>query len=226
MNKKTSFILLFLFSALYGYSQFKSGFIFGHGKGIISNVDHFNHYTVFDDSSVNLHHQYYRYKFDATIGYKFRIAPQNKPVFYDIDIYIGFRRFDTGYTAIGEYFIQDYDSKRRVIVNEECDIEHIFHSLSLNPSWNYRLVKGLYAGVGIEPTIYNIGANGASKYFWLDNDYMRWKFDLPLTAKVGYDLKFIDFSIYYKHGLFDAIDYGHSAPGKFRNLLLSVFIPF
>jgi hypothetical protein len=213
MNK-TPIVLLFLFSTLYSYSQFKSGFIIGGGKGSISDV------VLKDEdlswlSNANMQ-QNYKYKFDVTIGYKFRIAPQNRPFFYDLDLYFGLRRFNTGYIITGE-FINDFNEL--IIVNQTYHKQHIYHSFSLNPSWNYRLVKGLYAGAGIEPTVYCIWGNNSVYFF-------RLKFDLPLTAKVGYDLKFIDFSISYKHGFFDTMDYSYLKPAKFRNLQLSIFIPF
>jgi len=215
MCNKTSIILLFLFSSLYGYGQFKSGFILSGGKGSISNVVFIDPYADLE-KTVNIEQQYCKYKFDATLGYKFRIAPQNKPVFYDIDLYVGLRRFNTGFTANGEIFPSNGDSYE--LVNEEWHKQHDYLSFSLNPSWNYRLVKGLYAGVGIEPTMYRYRS---SMYM-----YKRWKFDLPLTAKIGYYLKFIDFSVSYKHGFFDTMNHNVLEPAKFRNWQLSVFIPF
>jgi len=216
MCNKTSIILLFLFSSLYGYGQFKSGFIIGGGKGSISNVVFASGWpdvSLLDNVKLQ---QNFKYKFDATIGYKFRIDPQNKPFFYDIDIYFGLRRFNTDWTRTGN-FINDWNEL--IIKNDSMHKQHIYHSFSLNPSCNYRLVKGLYAGFGIEPTMYCIWGNNSVYFF-------RIKFDLPLTAKVGYDLKFIDFSINYKHGFFDTMDYSYLEPAKFRNWQLSAFIPF
>ena len=215
MNKKTAILLLFLFSAFYGFSQFKSGFILGYGKGSISNVDFFNPYADMKNT-INIQQQYCKYKYDATLGYKFRIASQNKPFFCDIDLYVGFRRFDAGFTANGEVFPSQADSYE--IVNAKWFYKYNYFFSSLNPSWNYKLVKGLYAGTGIEPTIYHT-ESGATLY-------ESWKFDLPLTAKVGYYLKFIDFSISYRHGFFDTMAQYVLKPAKFRNWQLSVFIPF
>ena len=221
MKKKIIAILLFLFSVLYGYSQVKSGIVFGGGKGSISNVVF--PYESFIDMNGNVIENlqwFYKYKFDVTIGYKFRIEPQHKPFFYDIDINLGLKRFNTGYTSPLVPYIPEgvtNDDEMEYLIGADGHFGHTYYSFSMNPSWNYRLFRGLYAGAGIEPTLYHKdGATSGEK----------WKCDLPLTAKVGYDLKFIDFSINYKYGLFDTMEHEYLGPAKFRNWQLSVFIPF
>ena len=223
MNKKnTSIILIFLLFALHGYSQIKSGIIIGGGKGSISNVVFPDEYTTIDGTPIENLQWSYQYNFDIALGYKFRYETQNKPFFYDLDIYLGLKRFTTDFTGTFDANlpeIESNDDDEIIYYQGEASghFQHIYYSFSVNPSLNYRLIKGLYAGVGIEPTLYN--KDDASKG-------EKWKFDLPLTAKIGYDLKFIDFSVNYKHGIFDTMESKYLNPAKFRNWQLSVFIPF
>ena len=225
MNKQITIILFFLLSTLCGYSQIKSGIVFGGGKGSISNVVFPDEQPLFIDLNgnviENVHLQwFYKYKFDVTIGYKFRIEPQHRPFFYDIDLNLGLKRFNTGYTSPLVSYIPEgvaEDDEMEYLFGASGHFQHTYYSFSVNPSWNYRLIKGLYAGAGIEPTLYHKAGTPSSE---------KWKFDLPLTAKVGYDLKFIDFSIIYKHGLFDTMEHEYLGSAKFRSWQLSVFIPF
>ena len=223
MKKKKLFaVAVLLLSALYGYGQIKSGIIVGGGKGSLSNVVFPDEYTTLSGIYIEDLQWSYKYLFDAAIGYKFRLEPQNKPFFYDLDLNIGLKRFNTGLIGTFETEIPMEDSNEEEIEyyrgNSYGHFQQIYYSFSVNPTWNYRLLKGLYAGVGIEPTLYFIDS--------ADLSGEEWKFDLPLTAKIGYDLKFIDFSIHYKHGLFDTMDPMYLGPAKFRNWQLSVFIPF
>jgi len=219
--KKKLFVLLFLFSALYGYSQIKSGIVIGGGMGSISNVAFPDGpYIGLDGIAVANMQWSYKYKFDVSIGYRFRVEPQNKPFFYDIDVNVGLKRLNTAYTG-GFFELPKPEDASNEVEKEygysDGNFQHIYYSFSVNPTWNYRIIRGLYAGAGIEPTLY------AKEDTQSDE---KWKFDLPLTAKIGYDLKFIDLSISYKHGLFDTMEHRYLNPAKFRNWQLSVFIPF
>jgi len=218
MNQRTITIVLFLLSAFYGYSQVKSGIIFSGGKGSLSNVVFPDRYVINDDILCENMQWNYEYKFDVRIGYKIRLEPQSKPFFYDIDLNVGLKRFNTNFTGTYNVYIPKDNSneEENVVGFSSGNFGHTYYSLSVNPSWNYRLIRGLYAGAGIEPTWYKGDIPGSKK----------WKFDLPLTAKVGYDLKFIDFSISYKYGLFDAIQSEYLKSAKSRNWQISVFIPF
>ncbi len=66
-------------------------------------------------------------------------------------------------------------------------------SLALSSSVNYKIVKGLYAGLGLEPTWY-VASDGK-------------KFDIPLLWKVGYNINNkIDISVNYRLGFTNTID--------------------
>ena len=69
---KKIIIVLFLFSALYGYGQIKSGIIFGGGKGSISNLVFPDEFDFLDVTFKDMPWQY-TYKFDVALGYKFRL---------------------------------------------------------------------------------------------------------------------------------------------------------
>ena len=88
-------------------------------------------------------------------------------------------------------------------------------ALSLSPSVNYRLVKGLYVGMGIEPTWYMVPTNDGKK------------FDIPLVWKVGYNINNkIDLAINYRLGFTNVIDDRIYKKGHISDLNLSIFIPF
>jgi hypothetical protein len=98
---------------------------------------------------------------------------------------------------------------------------------SLNPSWNYRFFDKCYAGAGVSPTIYLINSsrgvfNGSANF----NPISGCKFDMPVTAKVGYDFKFLDVSLGYSHGLFNIAKSDYITKAKLSNWHIQVFIPF
>jgi hypothetical protein len=211
--KTTSIILFVLCSTLYGYSQIKSGITLGVGRGGISNVvfpddPWWDGYPIYD-----LAWEYRYNKMDLAIGFKHRIESKNKPFFYDIDFNVGLKRYST-FCSGGNY---DYDEMKGE--HFMAYFEHNFYSLSFNPTWNYRLIRGLHAGAGIEPILYF--QNNTSYWELVEH----WKFDLPLTAKIGYDFRSIDFSISYKHGLFNTMERKYFKSAKYWSVLLSVFIP-
>ena len=86
-------------------------------------------------------------------------------------------------------------------------------SLALSSSVNYKIVKGLYAGLGLEPTWY-VASDGK-------------KFDIPLLWKVGYNINNkIDISVNYRLGLYKYDRYREVQEGTNSDCNISVFIPF
>ncbi|MDR2956338.1 MAG: hypothetical protein LBV43_14795 [Prevotella sp.] len=92
------------------------------------------------------------------------------------------------------------------------------NSIALNGVFNYRIWKGVKAGLGIEPT-----------YYWKTGYWTNQKktvFDVPLVAKVGYDFKVMEISLSYKHGINPIVEgVGYTYKAKSRDIQLSVFMP-
>lgn len=63
---------------------------------------------------------------------------------------------------------------------------NVLLSFSLTGMANYNIFKGLNIGLGVQPTV----------YIWEEKF-----FDIPLLAKVSYDLKYVELGFSYKYGL-------------------------
>jgi hypothetical protein len=87
--------------------------------------------------------------------------------------------------------------------------------MSVNPNYNYRFYRRFSAGAGLEPALYFKDAHDA-----------KWKFDCPLSLKLGYDLKHIGFSLNYKIGLFKIMKSDQFSSGNLNDIQLQLFIPF
>lgn len=211
MNK-TIFVLLFLVCASGIFAQVKSGLIVNGGGGCLSNVKLSNDILKQTETPFSFSDSY---KMNASVGYKFRIQPPAKRFFYDIDLHLGFKRANLEYTN------NPYQFNRETGIWEDLEpattfggrMKETFYYFSINPSWNYNIIKGLHAGVGIEPTLYSSDANGL-------------KFDTPVTARIGYDFKFVDIAFTYKAGLLNTIDSNSFSSGRFNDWQIQVFIPF
>ena len=209
--KKTFLVFIFLVCVYGASAQFKSGMIISGGKGSLSNMK-------LSDEIINKSEVPFwlsrDYKFNAALGYKFRFQPKTMRFFYDIDLHLGVRQIKFEYSNFHYQYNEDgslnWDSDTETYgasVSESC------YYFSINPSWNYRIIKGLHAGVGIEPTFYSI-------------DFDKFKFDTPLTARIGYDFRFIDVAFIYKVGLFNTMDPDYLSSGRFDDWQIQVFIPF
>lgn len=94
------------------------------------------------------------------------------------------------------------------------EANQLLYSLSIRGTFNYILYKGLSIGAGVEPTWYfDSGINN---------------FDTPLVGKAAYNLGKFEVGLSYKHGLMNALKGTNEniKSGKFRDVQLSVFIPF
>jgi hypothetical protein len=49
---------------------------------------------------------------------------------------------------------------------------------------------------------------------------------MPLTARAGYDFKYMDLSFNYKYGFRDVMDAACFSGGKVRRWQIQLFIPF
>ena len=79
-------------------------------------------------------------------------------------------------------------------------------------------MKKISVGLGVEPT-----------YFFVKNRYLyeyKTNVDVPIVAKIVYNLKFVEIGIIGKYGLVNLFETEHLKSGKIREVQLSVFIPF
>lgn len=196
--KKLLLATLFLVGILNASAQFRSGLIANGGKGSLHGVKYLSSYTDTEFSRV------LDYKFDLAVGYKFRISPQSKPHFYDIDFSVGVKQIQYIEYPNGDY-----------IPPPVLSINNTYINFSLAPSWNYNIFKRLYVGGGIEPSLYYISGD--------DSGY---KFDLPIAARTGYSLGFADIAFSYKLGLLNTMDSNYFSSGRFNNWQIQLFIPF
>ena len=70
--------------------------------------------------------------------------------------------------------------------------------------------------------------NGGLPVYYFDrnnNEFLKSKFDVPVAAKLSYNLKFVELEISGKYGLINVIKSDLLKSGKIRDLQLSVFIP-
>ena len=71
-------------------------------------------------------------------------------------------------------------------------------------------------GVGVEPSVW-ISKMGE------DNSKT---FDMPLVAKIGYDFKFIEVGLTYKHSFINSVKSSYLDSAKFNDLQVSIWVPF
>jgi hypothetical protein len=194
-NMKIKIVLFLLCCSIYSISaQTKSGMILSGGNGNFRDIKQ-NDYRNEGD---------FQNKYTLGVGYRFRIQPKNPSFFYDLDLNLGLKH----YNYAGVFYHEMYDN----MVHSSGKLN--FLHVSLNGSYNYKMLKGLYAGIGIEPTVYYIDVT--SKYL----------FDIPLTAKLGYDLKYFGLEVGYKLGFTDVIYPSYFASGKRNDWQISLYIPF
>ncbi|GHT11416.1 hypothetical protein FACS189426_13260 [Bacteroidia bacterium] len=197
---KQFFILVFLFiSSLIVHAQNQNGLILSGGNGTSRDVKINPGYL--DNSKL-------AGKFNAAIGYRFRIQSKNKSFFYDIDANVGMINFHYGQ----KYYLNPYpdpNAPRQF----ETTVRNFYASLA--GSFNYKIFKSFHAGIGIEPSLY-----------YLDGTSAEYKYDIPLTAKIGYNLKFAEIGLAYKLGFTDQVNDRYFSSGKMNLWQLSLFIPF
>jgi hypothetical protein len=203
--KKTLFIiaLLYFFNIVDAQVQLKHGLLIGGGKGSIS--------TKIDPSYTNINghtvgYTDYKYKANVSLGYRFRLNQTASPkTFLDIDVYAGTKSitdFVWFQMPVDGIPIDAYGSSGT----------RLFTNFSIAATYNYRIYKGLSAGIGIEPIFY-IGGDKKS-------------FDVPVVCKAGYDFKYFELSINCKYGLMNSIKDDYLKSGKFNDWQIQLFIPF
>jgi hypothetical protein len=197
-----SFVLICAVSSAYSQLQYKSGLILDWGK---YSIHDFGFTTAADVALFYSDAQ----KYNATVGYKLRLQPAAKRFFVDVDAKLGYKKVKFAYYA--DYWFSSASMPSFIST-------YNYIQLSVNPTFNYTIYDGWYAGVGIEPTVYSVSEADQR------NDFF--KFDMPLTARFGYDFKYMDLSFSYNYGLSKALDPKYFSQGTYRTWQIQLFIPF
>lgn len=192
-----SSVLLF-FGSLLTYGQNKSGILLSGGAGTLDNEFVSPMMAGQIGRSFDL-----EYNYDLHFGYRYRLR-QNDWLFWDLDALFGIKSFRKGIlTGYGSTYVTCANGDR-----------HLNYYLALSPSANAFLYKGLYAGIGIEPTwyLYRAGDDGMG-------------FDLPAAVKLGYDFGRFSIEGAFKMGLIRHAETNLLEKNRRKEFQLSLFIP-
>lgn len=196
---KKHLLFLFLLVAMSSHAQLRTGLLVGGGLGFDRNVAPNMKNPDIIEKVAKGTKLFEDYKFNLQLGYRFRIEDKKHTRwFYDIDPLVNAKVFRS----------KDVRSDEGRVEANDVNL-----SLALSSSVNYKIVKGLYAGLGLEPTWY-VASDGK-------------KFDIPLLWKVGYNINNkIDISVNYRLGFTNTIDTEKFRRGQISDCNISVFIPF
>lgn len=195
--------LIFLSCTSLSFSQLTSGLLLSGGTGSLrSRINYESPFVAELDEARE--HSSIDYRFNVALGYRFRLKPAPDSFFYDMDLNIGMRRWNSSYGTI--YALNNYSASSA----------HYFASIC--GTVNHPLYKGLSAGLGIEPTY----------YFYTEGENVRTSpaIDAPLVARLSYNLKFVEVGVSYKYGLFNVMETDYLKSGRFNDLVFSLYIPF
>lgn len=201
MKAKRAFLIssvLLFFGSLFAYTQNKSGILLSGGAGTLDNE------FVSPMTAGQIGRSFdLEYNYDLHLGYRYRLR-QNDWLFWDLDALFGIKSFRKGIlTGYGSNYVTCADGDR-----------HLNYYLALSPSANAFLYKGLYAGIGIEPTwyLYRAGDDGMG-------------FDLPAAVKLGYDFGRFSIEGAFKMGLIRHAETNLLEKNRRKEFQLSLFIP-
>lgn len=195
---KKYLLFLFLLVTMSSYAQLRTGLLIGSGLGFDRNVaPNMKNPSIIGEVAKGATF-YENYKYNLQLGYRFRFENRKHAKwFYDIDPLINVKLFKS----------------KEVVDGGRIEGNDANLSLALSSSVNYKIVKGLYAGVGVEPTWY-VASDGKV-------------FDIPILWKVGYNINNkIDFSVNYRLGFTNTIDTEKYKKGQVSDCNISIFIPF
>ena len=169
------------------------------------------------------------YKFGLSVGYRLRFSkPDVHSFHYDLDLNVGTKLLDNN-----SYFYNEATGDYLSGYSGSASPDYF---TAIGGTINYSLIKNLSMGLGLEPTYYFRQVGRSSKN----------KLDIPVVAKIAYNLKKVEIGLSYKYGLMGIEkSYGGRPSGgyssgeynvydmiynkssiKFRDIQLSLFIPF
>lgn len=213
MKQIIIFILALFATGSAAQMELIHGPLAGVGKGSISGAK----YAVSDNvwqgiTKIGLAES--RYKYNALLGYKFRIKPLNGKSFFDMDLTFGEKK--TGY-LIQPDLTELWESLQPGTKVSFIYGENRSYGISLALGYSYRLYRGLYVGAGIAPG-YRYRTEGTRPLF-------KNKFDAPLFVKAGYDFGFMDISFSYWMGMTNMLENDYIKGGKVNDWQMQLFVP-
>lgn len=197
--KRLVMLICFLTVSFHSFAQLRTGLLVGGGMG-------------FENTSINKHAEEYSsgvrfdddHVCDFLVGYRFRFENKiHSKLFFDIDPLLKLQVFQD----------RTYYSGTSTHVFVAVEAKDINFQLAASLSANYKIVCGLYAGLGLEPT-WNIVTEGKH-------------FDAPVLGRIGYNINNkIDFAVTYRQGFTNTVNTSRYSKGRTSDLWLSIFIPF
>ena len=205
--KKTLFIYLLFLSFISINAQISQhGFVLNGGFGSV-NAEKGKSGERWDE---------YNYQFGIAAGYRIRLKkPELKSFHYDIDVTAGAK-----YLKAISYGLSGYDGFSSSRTGSTPD-----YFASIGGTVNYSFIKNIGVGVGIEPT-YFFKKDLPGTYLEGESKERKTNFDIPIIAKIYYDLKWVEIGISGKYGISSVLEKTHLKSGKYREIQMSVFIPF
>jgi len=154
------------------------------------------------------------YKVGLSLGYRLRFnKPEPQSFHYDLDINAGVKGARVAnWNKIYEF--PSEDGYASAVGYGGFSGGAGFHYASIGFTVNYSLIKNLSVGLGVEPAYHFKAAE------------IRNSFDIPVVAKIAYNLKFVEVGITGKYGLVNVFEMDYLKSGKIREIQLSLFIPF
>lgn len=193
-------LLLFLLASFPMWAQVikNSGIIINAGKSeLFSNPPHSIEGVL---PPVDMSNSYLKGKFALEFGYRFRLQPEKSRFFYDIDLLGGYTRSD---------YAINFRSLNNTQFGGSTGINDLL-SFSVSGSVNFNIYKGLNVGLGVQPTA----------YIW-DTRF----FDVPVFAKVSYDLKYVELAFLYKCGLAKEYKVSPFKSSRLSQWQFSMYVP-
>ena len=206
---KKLFITLIAFTCLLtgASAQTKSGILFGgspwggvNSKFSTATQEKLSRYDI-------------SYKSNMMLGYRFRVPHNDTPLFWDIDAMVGLNNWNSAYKTTNDQQDPD-DGDFGFLYNVQAKNNYFYAAVGATA--NYTLFKNFSAGLGVEPTY----------WFYASGEDSSNKFDVPLVAKIGYNLKYFEIGLSYKHGLMNSIKTDFIKSGNFRDVQVTLWIPF
>ena len=208
MKKLLTTFITYCLVAICASAQTKSGILLGGGPwgGVNTNFS--------TEMQAELSRYDITYKSNMMLGYRFRIPLYDIPAFMDIDAMIGLNNWNSAYKEKSSTPEPGDGPQYDLPYNYSAQNNYFYGAVGVTA--NYTLFNNFSAGLGVAPTY----------WFSTSGEESSGKFDIPLVAKIGYNLKYFELGLSYKHGLMNSIKTDYIQSGNFRDVQLSIWIPF
>jgi hypothetical protein len=158
-------------------------------------------------------------KSGLSVGYRLRFKkPAPQSFHFDLDINAGAKSVKRSTFLGKDGYGTDWWTPDVPLSDQYYFYSKLHYYASIGGTFNFSIVKNFSVGLGFEPT----------RYFYPNDDFMLYRnYDLPVVAKIAYNLKFVEIGITGKYGLFSVTELPReSKKGRFSDIQLSVFVPF